>query len=221
MKVKLPMKYIILALIVCVIGIGVYFYFPWPGFLQRQSSTTILTTLQKTREIDRLYTGVYYIPVIDKEYGFKKRDMLKEAAKTYFNPMQWIEKGKRLLNDQPLMDESKDDVKKVLKGACLKKYEVAFGYDHLMQILQNSELIAQVCRKNYSAIPAPQILAVNCKTTENKGKYDSSGACYGWDSNGDERKRILNERLLEDGMLEKINRRGKDSLKNFLMAFCD
>lgn len=218
---KIPFKYLVLAVAACAVGLAAYLFMPRMSILQRNSSTTIIASLQKSREVDRLYTGVYYVPLFDPQYGFTKTDYAKEGIKTYINPLKWIEKGQRLLNDESFIDESKGEGKKVIKGTCRKDYDVAFGYDNLLQLLQNTQLIAQVCSKNASAIPDPQILAVNCKKTETNGNYDSTGQCFGWDSSDSQRKRILLQQLQADGLLEKINKRGKESLKNFITAFCD
>ncbi|MDO4840699.1 MAG: hypothetical protein Q3990_08545, partial [Desulfovibrionaceae bacterium] len=47
-----------------------YFFFPKPH-------TSISLALQKTKEIDKLYTGIYLIPVLDRQWGPLKRDKWK------------------------------------------------------------------------------------------------------------------------------------------------
>lgn len=211
-------KIAILAILVLAAGVGAYWALNGMVSIPKKSVSTIISSLQKTKDIDKLYTGVYLIPVIDLERGILKRDALKEGVKTYLNPFKLAEKAQRFLDDKPLVNET--EAKQVVKGCCYKKYEVAVGYDNLMQILNNDEYINAACKGNLSALPSPQILAVNCRSTEAQGKYDSSGSCYGWDSNDATRKKIIIQAMEEEGILEKISSRGKDSLKNFLSAFC-
>lgn len=213
------MRYIFIAIaIVILAGAAASFHYLKNAVsIERQSATTIISSLQKTRDVDKLYTGIYHIPVIDFEKGYLKRDMVKEGLRMGTGPLVLIDKGMKLFNNQPLMDENKLKV----KGCCTKKYEVAFGYDHLMDILGNESLIGDICQGETSHLPDPQILAVNCKSTVSHGKYTSSGACYGWDSNDGERKRIIQQVMTEDGILPQVNSRAKEALKNLLLAFCD
>ena len=156
--------------------------------------------------------------MIDLERGILKRDIVKEGVSTLFDPIKMAEKAMRVIGNKPVINE--DEAKRVVKGCCFKKYEVAVGYDNLMQILNNEEYITAACKGNLTALPNPEILAVNCRSTEAQGKYDSSGSCYDWDSNDSTRKKIISKTLEDEGILEKITVRGKDSLKNFLTAFC-
>lgn len=210
------LKWLVLLLVLAVAAICIYFV-KNPMNIERQSITTIISSLQKTKELDKLYTGVYHIPVIDIAKGYLKRDMLKEGIKC-INPFKLIEKGKRFLDNESLMKG--DEGRAIVKGCCSKKYEVAVGYDHLLQILENETMIENACKGNISALPDPQILAVNCKSTSSYGKYDSSGECYSWDSDHARRQDILSKVMASDGILEQVNTRGKESLKNLLMAFC-
>lgn len=212
------MKYAILALLAVAICAGAYWASTRMVSLPKKSASTLISSLQKTKDIDKLYTGVYLIPVIDLERGVLKRDAIKEGVKTYLNPLKLAEKTQRLFDDKPLVKES--EAKQVVKGCCYKKYEVAVGYDNLMQILSNDEYVLAACSSNLDRLPPPQILAVNCRSTESKGKYDSSGSCYGWDSDDATRKKVITKVMNEEGIEGKIISRGKESLKNFLSAFC-
>lgn len=211
-------KILVLAILVLSLGAGAYWTFTSMASIPKKSVSTIISSLQKTKDIDKLYTGTYLIPVIDIERGILKRDYVKEGVTTWFNPVKMAEKAMRLIEDKPVINEA--EAKRVVKGCCFKKYEVAVGYDHLMQLLNNEEYINAACKGNLSALPAPQILAVNCRSTESRGKYDSSGQCYGWDSNDATRKSVIRKAMQEEGILEKVSDRGKESLKNFLSAFC-
>lgn len=212
------MKYIILVLLAVAIGFGAYFALNRTVIPPKKSASALISSLQKTKDIDRLYTGVYLIPVIDLERGVLKRDAIKEGVKTYLNPFKLAEKAQRFFDDKPLVNDA--EAKQVVKGCCYKKYEVAVGYDNLMQILGNDEYIQAACKGSLAELPEPQILAVNCRSTESKGKYDSSGSCYGWDSDDATRKRIIDKTMNEEGIGEKVKARGKESLKNFLSVFC-
>lgn len=216
-------KILVLAILVLSLGAGAYWTFTSMASIPKKSVSTIISSLQKTKDIDKLYTGTYLIPVIDEEWGLLKRDYVKEGARILFTPMEMVGKTMRLIQGKPVINEA--EAKRiaqllVVKGYCFKKYEVAVGYDHLMQLLNNEEYINAACKGNLSALPAPQILAVNCRSTESRGKYDSSGQCYGWDSNDATRKSVITKAMQEEGILEKVSDRGKESLKNFLSAFC-
>lgn len=210
-------KIVAFAILILALGAGAYWALNTMVSIPKKSASTIISSLQKTKDIDKLYTGTYLIPVIDLERGILKRDYVKEGVKM-FNPLKMAEKAMRLIDNKPAINE--DEVKKVVKGCCFKKYEVAVGYDNLMQILNNEEYINAACKGNLSALPNPQILAVNCRSTQSQGKYDSSGSCYGWDSNAATRKAVITKAMKEEGILEKVSARGKESLKNFLSAFC-
>lgn len=134
-------------------------------------------------------------------------------------PWELFEKGRRYLNNEALIQG--DEGRAVIKGCCAKKYEVAFGYDHLMSIFENQDMITNICGGNLSSLPNPEILAINCKSTQSFGSYDSRGACYGWDSNDAQRKSLIRKVMKEDGILDKVNERGKDALKKLLIAFCE
>lgn len=211
-------KILLLAILVLALGAGAYWTFSSMVSIPKQSVSTIISSLQKTKDIDKLYTGTYLIPVIDLERGILKRDLVKEGVSTWFNPLKMAEKAKRFIDDKPIINE--EEAKRVVKGCCFKKYEVAVGYDNLMQLLNTEEYINAACKGNLNGLPDPQILAVNCRSTEAQGKYDSSGSCYGWDSNDATRKTVITKVMEEEGILGKVSARGKESLKNFLSAFC-
>lgn len=211
-------KVLVLAILVLALGVGAYGTFSSMVSIPKKSASTIISSLQKTKDIEKLYTGTYLIPVIDFKWGILKRDYVKEGVSTWFNPFKMAEKAKRFIDDQPIINE--EEAKRVVKGCCFKKYEVAVGYDDLMQILNNEEYIRAACKGDLNALPNPQILAVNCRSTEAQGKYDSSGSCYGWDSNDATRKIVITKAMEEEGISGKVSARGKESLKNFLSAFC-
>lgn len=134
------------------------------GAISPKSSSTIRANLQQLKEIDRLYTGTYLIPLQDFALDYLKWDL--------FSKMMGSNAEKR-----------------VIKGYCSKKFEVAVGYDNLMQILENQDYIKAAHKGDLSALPAPQILTSNCLSTKTQGKYDSSGLCYEWDHDRKKREK--------------------------------
>ena len=145
--------------------------------------------LQKTKEIDKLYTGVYIIPALDIKYGFLKRDILKHNQ--------------------------------VIKGYCKRRYEVAVGYDNISELLGSKEVIDNACHGRTDELPNPQILAVNCHNTEAHGDYSGKGICYSWNVDEKMRREVLLKQMETDNILEKVNKRGRESLKTLATIFCE
>ncbi len=162
--------------------------------------------LQKIKEIDKLYTGVYIIPALDSKYGFLKRDLpghwCDEIAKKF-----GINCGK--------------ETEKVVKGYCKKRYEVSVGYDNISELLGNKEVIDNACHGRTDELPDPQILAVNCCNTEAHGDYSGNDICYSWDIDENTRKSVLQGQMETDKILEKVNKRGRESLKTLATIFCE
>lgn len=196
------LKIVLLILIAVSIG-GYYLYVPQNG------NTRIIIThaLQKTKEIDKLYTGVYIIPAVDKKYDFRKRDL----------PMHYL---KQLGHTIGIGSGGNDD-KKVVKGYCKKRYEVSVGYDNISDLLANKELIENACQGRTDKLPNPQILAVNCLNTEARGDYSGNDRCYRWDTDEKMRRSLLMGQMKYDNILEKVNKRGRESLKTLASIFCE
>lgn len=189
-------KTLSIALIFCIaICVGGYFYFV-PG-VATQSRTFVMAELQKTKEIDKLYTGTYLVPAMDLNRGLLKRDVVTHV----------------IGSPQEIED------KKVILGYCIKPIEVSFGYDALTKILSDESVIQNVCSGNIDKLPAPVILAANPQHDIIQGKYDSTGACYSWGHRESRNAKILAQ-MQEDGILEKAQKRGRQSLKNFLAILC-
>lgn len=182
---------VLLTVLIAATGYGGYrlycFLFPKPH-------ASIAFALQKTKDIDKLYTGVYLVPVVDLQWGTLKRDTWK------------------------IFSEDKE----VVKAYCLKKYEVYVGYDNITDLLSDQKLIENVCTGRTDKLPEPQILAV--KPLPGSGpsaKYDVNGPCYKWDSNERQRKDILMTTMHNGSNLEKINKHGRASLKSLASLFCE
>lgn len=208
-KNKKILLLVLVAAVVGIVGMGAYFYmskFFKALPVTKKSASTVMYSLQESKEIDKFYTGIYLIPVIDVERGVLKREMATKKLKSVMNIF---------VDTAPAAEASP-----VIKGYCLKKYEVAFGYDNLMRILENQDYLQAASKGNLAALPSPQILAVNCQSTETQGKYDSTGICYEWDSDAAKRKTIILRAMEEEKILQKVIQRGRESLANLLSAFC-
>lgn len=171
--------------------------------ITKKSASTIICSLQEKREIDKFYTGKYLIPVLEESRGPLKRDMAKSVITGAWNLLA----GKT----------SEEETRLVVKGYCLRMYEVSFGYDNLMQILENQDYLDAARSGNLAALPSPQILAVNGQKREIQGNY--SGFCVAWDSNEALRKRIILKTMEEEGILQSVTQRGREYLANLLSAF--
>ena len=219
------LKIILPLVVIAALIAGDWYYMGNFFHIERNSTTEIISSLQKTREIDKLYTGVYYIPIIDVEMGFLKRDIIKEGLieglKTQipiYGLFKIYEQGKKFMNDQPVLDIDKN--KEVIIGTCTKRYEVAVGYDHLLKMMEDRDFIAEICSGDFKNLPEPEILAVNSASVDVLGKYDSSGACFKWDSQPEVRKKLILTSIHEDGLLKQIMETGKTALKNIISPLC-
>ena len=83
-------KILVLAILVLALGAGAYWAFSSMVSVPKKTVSTIIASLQKTKDIDKLYTGTYLIPVVDLERGLLKRDYVKEGVK-WFNPFKMAE----------------------------------------------------------------------------------------------------------------------------------
>ncbi|MBQ4568138.1 MAG: hypothetical protein IJA79_08460 [Desulfovibrio sp.] len=188
-----------------VLSIVVYYvYVP----TSHTTKISITHALQKTKEIDKLYTGVYIIPAVDKKYDFRKRDL----------PMHYLNQLGQSLG---IGSGGNDDAKKVVKGYCKKRYEVSVGYNNITELLSNNEVIENACQGRTDKLPNPQILAVNCRSTEARGDYSGNDRCYRWDTDEKMRRNLLMGQMKHDDILEKVNKRGRESLKTLATIFCE
>ena len=197
-------KFPLLGLTVLIIG-GILFFMHNPSKPKTVVSTSVV--LQKTKEIDKLYTGVYIIPAIDRKYGYRKRDL----------PSHFLNQAKEWAG----LGNGGDEQKKVIKGYCKKRYEVSVGYDNISELLSNKELIDNACHGRSEKLPNPQILAVNCRNTEARGDYSGNDMCYRWDVDEKMRKSLLLAEMKNNKIIDKVNKRGRESLKTLATIFCE
>ena len=194
-----------IAIAIIILSIGVYFFGKSSNLKTRVSISHVH---QKTKEIDKLYTGVYIVPAVDKKYGFRKRDL----------PMHYLN---QLGQNISLGSKENSEAQKVVKGYCKKRYEVSVGYENISELLENKEVIDNACHGRMDKLPNPQILAVNCRNTEARGDYNGEDRCYRWDTDEKMRKALLMSQMRNDNILEKINKRGRESLKTLATIFCE
>ena len=155
----------------------------------------ITSALMAMKEINRLYTGSYMVPVLDISYsnGSLKHDLLS------------------------IFPVDLEPSKRVPKGYCLKKFDVGFGYDNVLDLLQDETVMSHVCAGNPAALPKPKLLSVNSKTTEINGDY--TGFCRDLDQNQDFRRAAIH--LAQQGeAIKKINENGQKSLYALASLLC-
>ncbi len=78
-----------------------------------------------------------------------------------------------------------------LIGVCEKKYRVYYGYSSIGKLIDDPEVMANVCTGNYKKLPKPEILATNAENSVIKGKYNLSDPCHLWDTHIGMRNRLL------------------------------
>jgi len=156
----------------------------------------IMSKLAAMKEINRLYTGFYLVPVIDISYGDLKTDVFKQIVVGAGWP------------------------KGVPKGYCLKKYDAGFGYDNVLDLLQDESFMEQACSGDTASLPAPKLLSLNGKTAEINGDYQ--GSCREWDLERNQklRRALIYRELNEGEALEKINAHGRKSLHSLASPLC-
>ncbi len=192
------MKYkslIICIIIACIVAATAYEKDKLFRFFNPKPHTSFWVKLLETREIDRLYTGVYLIPVLDRQYGELKRDVITN----FFS----------------------DEKKEVVKAYCIKKYEVSMGYDNITDLLNDQEFLHNVCTGRTDNLPEPQILTVNAQSGSSTSKYSSDGQCHRWDKDKELRNNVIRAEMHNSKILDQVNKRGRESLKSLVSPFCE
>lgn len=182
-------------IIACIVAAVAYEKDKLVQFFSPAPHTSFSVKLQETRDVDKLYTGVYLIPVLDRQYGELKRDVITNFFR--------------------------DEKKEVVKAYCIKKYEVSMGYDNITALLSDQELIHNVCTGRTEKLPEPQILAVNSQSGPSTSKYSSDGQCHRWDKDKELRNNVIRAEMQNSKILEQINKRGRESLKSLASLFCE
>jgi len=136
-------------LVICKSGL----YESMSGYWSTPERNVVINELTAFKEINRLYTGFYLVPVMDISYGSLKRDLL------------------------PIIGS--ETSKPVPKGYCLKKFDAGLGYDNVLDLLQDEPFMGCVCSGDLSALPNPKLLSINSTAAEINGDY--TGNCRDWD----------------------------------------
>ena len=184
------------------LGLAAYkygFFGSRTGFWAMPERAVVMSELVAMREINRLYTGSYLVPVLDISYGALKRDLLKDAMI-----------GDSIGGSEPLSA--------VPKGYCLKKFDVGFGYDNVLELLRDETFMGRVCSGDLASLPNPRLLAINSKSTEVNGDY--TGTCRDLDRNQHLRRAIVYRELSQGEAHRKINEHGRKSLHSLASLLC-
>jgi hypothetical protein len=210
LKIKIFAILAVVLVVVAAVGLAVYkpgFYGSLAGYWSEPSWSKpergqIMDKLLEMKEINRLYTGSYLVPVLDVSYGYLKRDLPQ-------NILGHTIVGDALGVKPPPM---------VPKGYCLKKFEVGFGYDQVLDLLKDENFLGRVCAGDWAALPDPALLSVNCTSTEVKGDY--RGNCRDWDQNPQLRQKVVYRELRQGETFKKITENGRKSLQALASPLC-
>jgi hypothetical protein len=197
----LKIKIFVVLAIILAIGLAAYklgLFESMSGYWQMPEHSLVMSELVKMREINRLYTGSYMVPVMDVSYGVLKRDLINDT----------------ILGDIIGSEPSKT----VPKGYCLKKFDVGFGYDNVLAMLQDETFMGRVCSGQASDLPVPALLSVNSKSTEINGDYQ--GTCRDLDQNPHFRRAVIYRELGQGEAFKKINEQGQKSLHALASLLC-
>jgi len=198
----LKIKIFIVLVLVLALGLAAWkagLFGPNPEIWSRPERGLVMSELVAMKEIDRLYTGSYLVPVLDVSYGSLKRDLLKDTII-----------GDLIVGPEPL--------KAVPKGYCLKKFDVGFGYDNVLDLLRDETFMGRVCSGDLEALPNPRLLAINSRSTEINGDY--TGTCRTLDQNQHLRRALVYQELGQGEAFKKINERGRKSLYSLAALLC-
>jgi len=146
------------------------------------------------KPIDKLFTAFAYVPIIDYERGYLKRDFVSK------------------LKD--------DKSKQIIKGYCYRQYDVGIGYDNTSDLFQEFQEAA--CQGSYEKLPVPVILSVNAFSSEVFGEYTRMD-CDSWDmenSEGRKSQEVILKQLQEDGQWDKIVANSQKALSSFIRVYC-
>jgi len=193
-------KFIKLIFLITLVLIG---YFAWDRYIsslghtlfQGRTQTLLMSELIEMKEINKLYTMRYLVPVLDMNVGELKRDVYKKYI------------------------PGTNDAEKVVLGYCLKKYDIGIGYDNVLEILQDETIIRSVCSGRKDKLPNPKILSANSRSSEIGGKY--TGECNNWDNNKELRQQIILKELEKGDSLKNINSHSITSLYSLASLLCD
>ena len=208
----LKMKIFAVLAVALALGLAAYkfgLFGAGPGFWARPERGLVMSELVAMREINRLYTGSYLVPVLDVSYGSLKRDLLKESLMAGLSDPFAAGLGETV-DTGPL--------KQVPKGYCLKKFDVGFGYDNVLDLLRDDAFMGRVCSGGVASLPPPALLSINSRSTEINGDY--TGACRDLDRDQHRRRAVVYQELAQGEAFKKINEHGQKSLHSLASLLC-
>jgi hypothetical protein len=188
-------KVMFLASFALLVGIG----FSWnSGFLNKlfkpEIKTTVTAEFKEYKQIEKLITSFVYVPLLDYETGKTKRQFLSLGF--------W------------------GGDKEKVKGICYRQYSATIGYVNPSE--KFDQYLETACKNNDSALPEPQIVALNAESSEVIGKYIQTD-CDNFDL-GD-----YGDRPSEEYVIQKLNQQNhwngivKSSQKvlgSFIRVYC-
>jgi len=186
---KLYIYYLIV--ITLIVSVGVFSFYKYKI---RGGKTAQYGGLLEFVSVDKMFTSFAYVPLIDYQKGYLKRDMVVIPS---------------------LRPE------KVIKGLCFRQYEIGIGYDNIAECFIKYKVTA--CNGEYQKLPKPTILTTNPISSVTYGDY-SRKKCDTWDldisGKRNSRKYIIDQ-LKEDGKWDKIVENSQKILYSFIRINCE
>ena len=105
-----------------------------------------------------------------------------------------------------------------LIGVCTRRYEVNIGYDDVSKLFDDTTVMQNVCKGDYSSLPKPEILAVNNVNQDIKGNFSIDDDCFKYETDPKHRKNAIYLLLLRHHVLN-VNE-SKKKLQTFLSMDC-
>lgn len=184
--------YIIYGLILTLLlSVGIFGFYKYKT---RGGKTTQYGGLLEFVSVDKMFTSFAYVPLLDYQKDYLKRDMIVIAS---------------------LRPE------KVIKGLCFRQYEVGIGYDNIAEYFIKYQDL--VCNGEYQKLPKPTILSTNPISSVTYGDYYRK-KCDTWDldisGKRDSRKYIIDQ-LKDDGKWDRVVENSQKILYSFIRINCE
>jgi hypothetical protein len=184
--------YIIYGLILTLLlSVGIFGFYKYKT---REGKTTQYGGLLEFVSVDKMFTSFAYVPLLDYQKDYLKRDMIVIAS---------------------LRPE------KVIKGLCFRQYEVGIGYDNIAEYFIKYQDL--VCNGEYQKLPKPTILSTNPISSVTYGDYNRK-KCDTWDldisGKRDSRKYIIDQ-LKDDGKWDRVVENSQKILYSFIRINCE
>ena len=167
------------------------------GFLyynSRGGRTTQYGRLLEYVSVDKMFTSFAYVPLVDYQRDYLKRDMVVLKS--------W-RRGK------------------VIQGLCFRQYEVGIGYDNVTEFFTKYKDVA--CNGEYQKLPKPDILSTNPISSDVYGEY-SRKKCDTWDLDLSGKRnsgQYIIDQLKDDGKWNSIVDNSQKVLCSFIKINCE